>query len=164
MASPRPACMPLLGWSKPPIGQPVESVQIVKQETGNSTLHIHHHRARVKMNADLSGCSSVLSRLGDKQMLIAPQSRCTLIWCMLPSIFSTTVGFVVSAATASALLVCLLAFVEFLWMPRRWWWAGTASPSGLIGLDWFKLPGSRLFELSQMLLWFALSSGFLRGC
>jgi hypothetical protein len=66
------------------------------------------------VNAGSYGSSSFLSRLGDIKMLIAPQSICTLTRCMLPCIFSTTVGFVVSAAAASALPVCLSASIDLL--------------------------------------------------
>jgi len=68
----------------------------------------------VEVNAGSYGSLGFLSRLGDKKMLIAPQSICALTRCMLPCIFSTTVGFVVPAAAASALPVCLSAFVDFL--------------------------------------------------
>jgi len=68
----------------------------------------------VKVNAGSYGGSSFLSRLGDIMMLIAPQSISALTRCMLPCIYSTTVGCVVSAAAASALPVWLSAFVDFL--------------------------------------------------
>jgi len=77
-------------------------------------LYRHPHRARVEVNAGLYGSSSFLTRLGDIKMLIAPQSICALTRCMLLCILSTTVGLVVSAATASALPVCILAFLDFL--------------------------------------------------
>jgi len=62
----------------------------------------------VRMVARVSEVGSVI------KILIAPQSICALTRCMLPCIFSTMVGFVVSAATSSALPVCLSAFVDFL--------------------------------------------------
>jgi hypothetical protein len=68
----------------------------------------------VEVNAGSYGSSSILSRLGDEKMLSAPQSICALTRCMLPCIVSSMVGFLVSAAAASALPVCLLAFVDFL--------------------------------------------------
>jgi len=68
----------------------------------------------VEVNAGSYGSLRFLSRLGGIMMLIALQSIRALTCRMLPCIFGTMVGFVDSAAAASALPGCLSAFVDFL--------------------------------------------------
>jgi len=70
----------------------------------------------VEVNAGLYGSSSFLSRLSEIEMLIAPQSMCTLTCCMLPCIFHTRTSWMICAKSG-------------LRVPHRYWLHIRARPS-----------------------------------
>jgi len=74
------------------------------------------------------------------------------------------VGFLVSAAAASALLVCLSPVRDMFWKPGHWLMMVRLPPPGILDLTAFEFPVSGLLEWIQFRLLLLQFSGFLQDC